>query len=161
MIILHLHAKFQAIPSMQFLGMPETPISLRFLPSRGPKLNQFWTWPWYTCMPNFKPFFPCVLLRMPGNPNYTKFFGHQRTKIRPILTKIESFLEVARTHEHAIFWAIPFMHFLGMPGNLNFTKFLATWGPKLGQYWPNQITPWDTWGSQDILACHIPGHSFH
>ena len=31
-------------------------------------------WSWYTCMPNFRPFLPCVLLRMPGNPSYTNLF---------------------------------------------------------------------------------------
>ena len=143
-----LHAKFRSIPSINLLRMPETPISLCFLVTRGPKLgknristecghdtfacqisghsfhvfssecpetpitliflhtiglklgqywrksNYFWKWSGYIIMPPFRPFLPCILFRMPGNPNFTKFVGHQRTKIGPVLAKTESFLEV-------------------------------------------------------------------
>ena len=43
-----------------------------------PKSNQFWRWSGYISMPNFRPFLPCVLLRMHKIPNltcFTKVFG--------------------------------------------------------------------------------------
>ena len=70
------------------LECPETPISLRFLTTRGPKLGQYWPksnhfgrWSGYTTMPYFKPFLPDVLLRMPRNTNSPTFFATIRPKL--------------------------------------------------------------------------------
>ena len=99
-VMIHLHAKFQAIPSMCSPQNARRP-QLHFLHTIGLKLGQywrksnyFWKWSGYIIMPPFRPFLPCILFRMPRNPNFTKFVGHQRAKIGPVLAKIESFLEV-------------------------------------------------------------------
>ena len=109
------------------LRILKPPISWSFFATSESKSKQYWMSSWYTCMPNFRPF----LQWMPWNPNYTKFFNHQRAKIGPILTKIDSFLGVVRIHPPAIFRAILSMHFLGMLENSTLQSFLATRGPLL------------------------------
>ena len=68
------------------------------------KSHQFWRWSWYTCIPDFRPFFPCILFRMlevpiswsflvtggpqlglnqissPETPLSLSFFGHPQGK---------------------------------------------------------------------------------
>ena len=70
----------------------ETPILSSFFGStRWPKLGQFWQkynhfWGWseYISMPHFRPFLLCMLQRMAGNPNLTKFLGHHRAETGPL-----------------------------------------------------------------------------
>ena len=67
---------------------PEMSTTLSFLVTRGLKLGQywpkktnFWRWSGYTNMPHFRPFLPCILFKMPRNPNLTKSFGHRRPNV--------------------------------------------------------------------------------
>ena len=38
------------------------------------KSKNFWRWSGYISMPHFRPFLPCVLFTMLGNPNFSQFF---------------------------------------------------------------------------------------
>ena len=49
-----------------------------------PRTNQFWRWSRYISMQNFRPFPPCVLQDMPGNPKFDPFY---KVKIVPKLEK--------------------------------------------------------------------------
>ena len=40
---------------------------------RWQKSNQFWMWSGYICMPNLRPFLPCILQEMPWNHKFDKF----------------------------------------------------------------------------------------
>ena len=64
-----------------------------------PKSNNFWRCSGCISIPHFRPFLPCIFLRMSRNLNFTKFFGHQKTQIGPVPAKIVSFLEVVRIHQ--------------------------------------------------------------
>ena len=52
-----------------------------------PRTNQFWRWSRYISMQNFRPFPPCVLQEIPGNPKFDPF--HQ-VKIVPKLQQGKS-----------------------------------------------------------------------
>ena len=49
-----------------------------------PRTNQFWRWSRYISVQNFRPFPPCVLKEMPGNPKFDTF---HKVKIAPKLEK--------------------------------------------------------------------------
>ena len=89
------HTIFQAIPSMRSPGNARKPQILPVSRSQNsakitkvnrqwPRTNQFWRWSRYISMQNFRPFPPCVLQDMPGNPQFDPF---HEVKIVPKLEK--------------------------------------------------------------------------
>ena len=49
-----------------------------------PQTNQFWRWSRYISMQNLRPFPPCILREMPGNPKFDPF---HKVKIAPKFDK--------------------------------------------------------------------------
>ena len=94
------------------------------------KSHQFWRWSWYTRMPNFRPFLPCLLKMLETlislifsakSNNFWRWSGY-----------------ISMPHFRSFLPCI----FLWMPWNPNFTQFLATRGLKLAQYWPKSKHFW-------------------
>ena len=78
------YTTFQAIPSMRSLGNARKPQIWPVLLSQNsakitkinkpwPRANQFCTWSRYISIQNFRPFPPCVVQIMPGNPKFDPF----------------------------------------------------------------------------------------
>ena len=82
------------------------------------KSYQFWKWSW----PQMADHFLCAFSSNAGNPNFIKFFGHQRAKI-------ESDLNMDMIHLHAKFQAISSMC---SPRNVRKTQFFhqGFWQPE-------------------------------
>ena len=94
--------------------------------------------------------------RNAGNYNHTKLFLTPVGQIGPILTKIESFLEVVRIHKEFNFWPFLLSSFLGMPRNPNFTNVFGHQGAKIRPVLA-KITSGDR---QNTSTCQISYNSF-
>ena len=81
--MIHLHAKFRTIPSMQFLRMLGTPNHTMFCGHHWAKIGPILTKIKISFLEMIGLYehatfraLPFILLRMLGNPNFTQFFGH-------------------------------------------------------------------------------------
>ena len=110
-------------------------------------------------MPNFRPFLPCVLLRIPQNPKYTKFFGHQMVGLGQYWSKSNNFWRWSGYISMPYFG--PFLPCISLecPETPIALYFWATRGPKLGQFQskPNHFWRWSKYISmphfRPLLLC--------
>ena len=168
---IHQHSKCEANPMLRSkktrqngpASLSQNGAKMRKINRIWPKCNQFQRWSGYITMLNFRPFLPCVLKKIPKNPNltcFTKSKWRQNEAYQQTMIKILSVQEVIKIHQHVKFETIPPLLFQG-----NARKY---------QIWPvsqNQIVakmrkinkPWPKYdqfsGGQDTSACRISCHS--
>ena len=71
-------------PQIWPLSLSQNSAKIRKINRPWPWTTQFWKRSRYTSMQNFRPFPPCVLQEMPGNPKFDQF---HKVKIAPKLEK--------------------------------------------------------------------------
>ena len=83
--------------------------------------SKWWKSTTVTKMPNFRPFLPCIIRKMPGNIQKWR----QNKENQQIVTTIRTVLKIVMIHQHAKFQATIFMH---SQGKALTPQILPKWG---------------------------------